>query len=65
MANVPILYALETQKTKGFLVFSGGIKWKHWPQMRLKYYKCLFDNGDLLRQVNFNKQANLYVREHN
>ena len=30
LANVPILYHL---KTKSFLVFSGGIKWEHWPEI--------------------------------
>ena len=30
LVNVLILYTpCEQQKTKGFLVFSGGIKWKH------------------------------------
>ena len=34
LSNVPILYPLKTlEKTKGFLVFSGGIKWEHWPEM--------------------------------
>ena len=33
LANVPILYPLKHQKTFGFLVFSGGIKWEHWPEM--------------------------------
>ena len=33
-ANVPILYPLKTpENTFGFLVFSGGIKWEHWPEM--------------------------------
>ena len=27
--NILILYPLN----KGFLMFSGGIKWKHWPKM--------------------------------
>ena len=36
--NVTILYPLKTpenlwQKTFGFLVLSGGIKWEHWPEM--------------------------------
>ena len=36
LANVLILYPLkrpENQKTFGFLVFSGSIKWEHWPEM--------------------------------
>ena len=33
LANVPILYLLKTKKTIDFLVFSGGIKWEHWPEM--------------------------------
>ena len=33
LANVPILQPLKTPKTFGFLVFSGGIKWEHWPEM--------------------------------
>ena len=28
-ANVPVSYPLKHHKTKGFLVFSGGIKWEH------------------------------------
>ena len=31
MTNIPILYPLKHQKTKGFLVFSGSIKWENWP----------------------------------
>ena len=33
LANVPILCSLKTTETFGFLVFSGGIKWAHWPEM--------------------------------
>ena len=35
LANVPILYSPKTPKKtkKYFLVFSGYIKWEHWPQM--------------------------------
>ena len=33
LANVPILYPLKTSENQGFLVFSGGIKWEHWPEM--------------------------------
>ena len=29
----PFYTPWEHQKTKGFLVFSGGIKWEHWPEM--------------------------------
>ena len=32
-ANVPILYLVKTPETKGFLLFSGGIIWEHWPEM--------------------------------
>ena len=28
--NAPFLYPLKRQKTKGFLIFSGGIKMGHW-----------------------------------
>ena len=31
--NVLILYHLKTPKQIVFLVFSGGIKWKQWPEM--------------------------------
>ena len=33
LANVPILYPLKTPENLGFLVFSGGEKWEHWPEM--------------------------------
>ena len=34
LTDVPTLYLLETpEKNKGFLVFSGGIKLEHWPEM--------------------------------
>ena len=33
LANVPILHRLKHQKTFGFLVFSGVIKWEHWPEI--------------------------------
>ena len=34
LSNVPILYPQKTpEKNKGCLVFSGGIKWEHWPEM--------------------------------
>ena len=29
----PFYNPWKHQKTKGFLVFSGGIKWEHWPEM--------------------------------
>ena len=33
-AKVPILYPLKKpENTFGFLVFSGDIKWEHWPEM--------------------------------
>ena len=30
LADIPMLYHL---KTFGFLVFLGGLKWEHWPEM--------------------------------
>ena len=44
LANVPISYP----PTFGFLVFSGGIKWEHWPEIGLKYslYAALLDKAD-------------------
>ena len=33
LTNVPILYPLKTAENFGFLVFSVGIKWEHWPEM--------------------------------
>ena len=33
LASVPTLYAPKIQKAKGFPVFSGEIKWEHWPEM--------------------------------
>ena len=33
LANVPILCPLKHQKTKGYLVFSGVIKWEYWPEI--------------------------------
>ena len=35
LPNAPILYPLKTPENlfSGFLVFSGGIKWEHWPEM--------------------------------
>ena len=38
LANIYILYPLQTLENQkfsgwGFLVFSGGIKWEHWPEM--------------------------------
>ena len=34
LANVPIIYSpWKLQKTFGFLVFSGVIKWKHWSEI--------------------------------
>ena len=30
---LPFYTPRKHQKTKGFLVFSGGIKWEHWPEM--------------------------------
>ena len=39
LTNVPILYPLKKkQKTKTFLVFSGGIRWKHWSGMAEAFY---------------------------
>ena len=39
LTNVPILYPLKKkQKTKAFLVFSGGIRWKHWSGMAEAFY---------------------------
>ena len=35
----PFYTPLKNQKTKGFLVFSGGIKWEHWPQKCVKLGK--------------------------
>ena len=32
-ANAPMLYPLKTPKTKGFLVFSAGLKWEHCSEM--------------------------------
>ena len=29
MANIPILYPLQNQKIKYFLVFSGAMQWEH------------------------------------
>ena len=29
----PFYNPWKHQKTKDFLVFSGGIKWEHWPEM--------------------------------
>ena len=29
----PFYTPWKYQKTFGFLVFSGGIKWEHWPEM--------------------------------
>ena len=29
----PFYASWKHQKTKGFVVFSGGIKWKHWSEM--------------------------------
>ena len=29
----PIYTPWKYQKTKSFLVFSGGINWEHWPEM--------------------------------
>ena len=29
----PFYNPRKHQETKGFLVFSGGIKWEHWPEM--------------------------------
>ena len=44
-ANAPFYTHRKHQKTFGFLVFSGGVKWEHWPEMGyrsnaqlLKYY---------------------------
>ena len=31
--HVSILYVLKHRKTKGFLEFSGDIKWEHWQEM--------------------------------
>ena len=33
LANVPILCPLKTPENQMFLVFSGVIKWEHWPEM--------------------------------
>ena len=30
---LPFYTARKHQKSKGFLVFSGGIKWEYWPEM--------------------------------
>ena len=35
----PFYLPRKHQKTKGFLVFSGGIIWEYWPEMGYKY--CL------------------------
>ena len=32
----PFYTPWKHQKTKGFLLFSGGIKWDHWPEIGLK-----------------------------
>ena len=37
LANVPILYPPEN----GFLVFSEGIKWEHWPEKGYSLYLML------------------------
>ena len=34
LANIPILYTLKTPKNVGLVVFSGGTKREHWPEMR-------------------------------
>ena len=31
--NVPFLYPHKSQKTFGFMTFSGGIEMEHWPKM--------------------------------
>ena len=39
LANGPIFIPPEnTRKTFGFLVFSGGLTWEHWPKM--SYSSC-------------------------
>ena len=31
--NVPFLYPLKRQQTRGFLTFTGGIEMEHWGEM--------------------------------
>ena len=33
LAHVSILHPLKTSKTFGFMMYSGGKKWEHWPEM--------------------------------
>ena len=51
------------QKTKGSLVFSGSIKWKHWPDMVLRSSlgSCYFHRqSDFLKQLFCSKLLNLF-----
>ena len=43
LANVSILYPLKTPESQSFLVFSGFLKWKVWPEIGMKVlFKMLF-----------------------
>ena len=48
LANVPILYP---PNTKNFLVFLGGIKWEHWPEMAKLIKKRLTEVRNFLQNL--------------
>ena len=43
----PFYPPLKHQKTFDFLVFSGGIKWEHWPEMGQTFQCLFFLNNDV------------------
>lgn len=48
LADVSICTLLKQHKTFGFLLFSGGTEWKHWPGMGPYYVNILNAPGRLL-----------------
>ena len=57
--NAPYLHPLKNEKTKGFLMFSGGIIKEHWPKMG--YHKRnTMRNKNILTGDTFFQQKILY-----
>lgn len=48
LADISICTLLKQHKTFGFLLFSGGTEWKHWPGMGPYYVNILNAPGRLL-----------------
>ena len=59
LANVPPFYPLKTPENLCFLVFSEGIKWKRWPEMRIKVKRTTVNS---MKMPEVEEQPNFDVR---